>query len=761
MATKTLGFRLVLFFAGLLFATSIALLTAMFLAISNHAKSQVNANLDVAVKVFEEVRRGRQSLLLNAASVVTADFGFRGAVASDDRATITSALNNHADRIDAAMMAIVDLDGKVKASTLALDVSARLSMPAAVREQVLSQGAASSMATLGDTIYQLVWTSVDAPLPIAIAAVGFALDAEFANELKQITNLDISFVDNASSIQNPRVTTLSETEDRSQHTSRGYSLYQDQNSNIQVYLTDNINRVLDEFSPLKIQVASIALMALLLALLMGVLIANGLTRPLHHLVTIARDIAKGDYGRRIDIGSSTREVNQLVQAVAAMQHDIQQREDRIGYQASHDMLTGLLNRSRMAEVLDQKVEQKDSFYLVAMSVVNLREINDAFGHAVGDQCLIKVAERLNRSFSVSAHFGAGHYICVGEANLTRAVVETLQQELAIPFPIANIDVVINLNIGLVKFPDQAASSADIIRRVEIAVDAANQAENRIYYYHDGEEEAYITRLLLVEELRKELASDSTSLEMYYQPKLNLQTGKVQRMEALIRWIHPQRGFVPPDKFIPLAEQSGLINRLTEWVIIQVIEQVSRWNDQHCFLQVAINLSAQDIARAELLNIIDYQCKRCDVRPNQLAFEITESEIMRDPKQAIELLGRFRSAGFELAIDDFGTGYSSLSQLKLMPVSELKIDREFVMHLAEEPEDQTIVKSTIDLAHSFDLKLVAEGVEDEASLKLLSAWGCEWAQGYWISRPMPRNQVCDWLKGFQYPQCKDIDKQGGV
>ncbi len=771
MPSKTLSFRLAILIASLLLATTIALLASMWLAISDHANNQVDANLDVGVNIFEEVRSSKQIQLLNTAEVLTADFGFRQAVASNDVGTIESALINQANRINADMMAITSLEGEIISTTLPEISSRSMVVSPSIVQQILAEGIASSMTTIDGTIYQVVWTTVDAPIPIAVAALGFAMDLNLARELQQITNLDISFVDNATSVMLPRVSTLQDddypllaasTQDEimtwhspfdsyPHYKSRLHTLYQGDNTLIQAYLTDDINRVFSEFAPLQLQVGSIAALAISIALVMGVLFSRGLTRPLFQLIAIARDIAKGNYERRLEIASSTQEINELASAVSSMQEDIREREDRISYQATHDTLTGLFNRSLLTEFISEKIEQQKEFHLIAVNAANLRATNDTFGHAIGDECLKKIGERLNHFYTLNAHLGSGHFISISEGPLEDTAIELLQKELVLPYEVSKVQISLQINIGVVSFPYQADNTEDLIRRLEIAADYAHQSSNGIQYYRDGQEEEYILRLQLADELRQELAAEESTMQMYYQPKLNLPTGKVTRMEALIRWIHPDRGFISPELFIPLAEQSGLINRLTEWVIIQVIKQIAEWNVQHVRFQVAINLSAQDIARPELLDFIDLNRKQYSVDTDQLAFEITESELMADPKHAIVLLTRFRDAGFDLAIDDFGTGYSSLSQLKLMPVSELKIDREFVMQLAREKDDQTIVKSTIDLAHSFNLKIVAEGVEDEASLALLKAWGCEWMQGYWLARPMPGHELLPWLEALELPE----------
>ena len=255
---------------------------------------------------------------------------------------------------------------------------------------------------------------------------------------------------------------------------------------------------------------------------------------------------------------------------------------------------------------------------------------------------------------------------------------------------------------------------------------------------------YLYHLEVLKELKQALKSSQTELAMFYQPKLCLKTGQIGKVEALIRWNSKQLGFVSPELFILIAEQAGIINQVTDWVIDRVIHDVCQWQQSDINLQVAINLSVHDVANIDLLPRIIQQLEQAGLDKNNLAFEITESDLMKEPENAIEQLRAFRTYGFNLAIDDFGTGYSSLAYLKNMPVSELKIDKSFILNLEQHVDDQNIVQTIISLARRFNLEIVAEGVENEAALRLLHTWGCDWIQGYFISKPMASDQIQLWL-----------------
>jgi len=378
-------------------------------------------------------------------------------------------------------------------------------------------------------------------------------------------------------------------------------------------------------------------------------------------------------------------------------------------------------------------------------------VNDSFGQWVGDQCLRMISERLlhiAHDFQLTARLVGDEFLLVLPAPEHCDITpDQVQQMLKAPYAVQDLDVTLDFVLGVALWPADADGAADLIQKASIALDMARRSQLAVAYYERKVEEMHRQRLTLLADLKQALAADDGQLRMYYQPKVCARTLKANRFEALIRWIHPEQGFIPPDKFIPLAEQAGLINNLTDWIVEAVIKQISLWQQQSFQAQVAVNLSAQDLSRANLLDHINRLLQLYGVTPDAVSFEITESEVMRDADKAIALLNTFRTQGFKLAIDDFGTGYSSLSQLKNMPVTELKIDRSFVMQLDKMEDDQIIVRSTIDLAHSFDLEIVAEGIENADALSLLQQWGVDWVQGYHFSRPLPAADVLPWVQSF--------------
>jgi EAL domain-containing protein (putative c-di-GMP-specific phosphodiesterase class I) len=292
------------------------------------------------------------------------------------------------------------------------------------------------------------------------------------------------------------------------------------------------------------------------------------------------------------------------------------------------------------------------------------------------------------------------------------------------------------------YPDHAQDPDTLVQRAEVAMYLAKRRATDVSVYSSDLDRSSVRRLTLLGELRR--AIHEGELELHYQPSLDLRTGEVRSVEALVRWRHPEHGLLPPSEFIELAEISGLIGELTRWVLTEAVRAIRSWGQRGLTLRVAVNLSVRNLADATLVPWLGDLLDECGVDPSLVKLEVTESELMDDPAAAMELLEEVRTMGSSTSIDDFGTGYSSLAYLKHLPVDELKIDRSFVAGMVSADSDLTIVRSTIDLAHNLGLDVVAEGVEDVATLRRLAELGCDRAQGYFISRPVPAAACTIWL-----------------
>jgi predicted signal transduction protein with EAL and GGDEF domain len=362
---------------------------------------------------------------------------------------------------------------------------------------------------------------------------------------------------------------------------------------------------------------------------------------------------------------------------------------------------------------------------------------------------------VSRLGGLAARLTGGEFLWVPEAQVTLEQLNTVKRLLEQPVDTGDVTVPLRVVIGLVECPKHATTAEELFRRMNIVLDEAKKSCDLILYYDESFEQRYLRRLSIITELKKTLSDHPEELSLYYQPKLNLVSGVIDSAEALIRWTNRTLGFVPPDEFITVAEHAELIDRVTDWVISRAVEDIACFEQASVDVSVAINLSARDIIHPQLLSNVLAKLDSKKLSTHRLSFEITENDLVSDADRAVEYLQAFRDTGFHIALDDFGTGYSSLAYLKDLPIDILKVDKSFVLNLDTQHSDQKIVQSTLSLAHAFGLSVVAEGVENKATLSLLSEWGCKWAQGYYISRPIPADEFIDW-----YHQQSTTDKRVG-
>ena len=429
-------------------------------------------------------------------------------------------------------------------------------------------------------------------------------------------------------------------------------------------------------------------------------------------------------------------------------------EANLEHQALHDVLTDLPNRVLLQDRAQQSllVAQRGahSMALLLLDLDRFKEVNDTLGHHTGDILLKETAARLRHALRESdtiARLGGDEFAVLLPTADAAGAVETAQRLVAALEPSFDlegrrVDIRASIGIALADATDDTPDA--LMRRADVAMYAAKRSGSGYRLYDADQDENRPERLALIADLRQAVANGE--LEVHYQPKLDLRTGRIASVEALARWQHPVRGHVAPAVFIPLAESIGLIEQLTRWVLEAALKQCREWRDAGIELAVAVNVSMRDLHDPGLPDTIAGLLGMHGLVPDMLTVEITESTLMADPTRALAITGALSGMGVRLAIDDFGTGYSSLAYLRQLPIDELKIDRTFVGHLATNPDDGAIVRSTISLAHDLGLPVVAEGVEDRRAYELLAAYGCDVAQGYFISRPMPSADIVAFVRG---------------
>ena len=425
-------------------------------------------------------------------------------------------------------------------------------------------------------------------------------------------------------------------------------------------------------------------------------------------------------------------------------------------QALYDPLTGLANRSLLHDRIAQEIERckraGSSFGVALMDLDRFKEVNDSLGHGVGDELLREVGRRLKaavRSEDTVARLGGDEYVVVLHGLDTAGVAETATKLLAAldpPFHWQNQSIDLCASVGVSLYPAQCADASALLRCADIAMYVAKKSGKGHELYAPEQERTSRGNLSLRSELREAIQSDQLCL--HYQPQLDHRSQRVVGLEALVRWNHPQRGFMGPDAFITLAEEAGLIGALTHWVLRTALAQLVALQGQGHRLSMAVNLSARNLHDLDLPASVGALLSHSGVAAQDLCLEITESAVMANPGDGLRVLTELDRMGVSIAIDDFGTGYSSLAYLKRLPVDELKIDKSFVMDMVDNESDAVIVRSTIDLAHNLGLKVTAEGVETQQAWDALGALGCDRSQGYFMARPMAADKLEEWLRNAQ-------------
>jgi diguanylate cyclase (GGDEF)-like protein len=424
------------------------------------------------------------------------------------------------------------------------------------------------------------------------------------------------------------------------------------------------------------------------------------------------------------------------------------------YQANHDVLTELPNRKFLLESLDQVLAEADPGHgrrvgLFLLDLDRFKEVNDTLGHQMGDQLLCHVANRIKaalRPADMVARLGGDEFAVllpsIPDAAGATDVARRIQAALAEPYEFEGVLLELEASIGIALYPDHGANVSQLQRSADVAMYLAKDERSGIEVYSADKDQNSTTRLGLLGSLRQGI--DGGQLELHYQPKVALGSGAVVGVEALVRWRHPHRGLIFPDEFIPLAERSGLMHRLTAYVVDAALEQAARWWAVGLEIPVAVNVSARDLHGTLLAETVGRGLARHGLPASALRLELTERVLMSEPARVADTLGALERLGVQLSLDDFGTGYSSLVLLQRLPVSEIKIDRSFVQRLLTSADDTKIVRSIIDLAHALGIEAVAEGVETEEVWDLLDDLGCDSAQGWYASRPLPADRATEWL-----------------
>ncbi|MHA7925197.1 MAG: putative bifunctional diguanylate cyclase/phosphodiesterase [Marinobacter sp.] len=750
-----LGFRgrLIAAMISLVALVSLVIVALLMVYLFEDEKSRALEQLAIGERLTEEVIDRRTDLQLSRLSVVVQDFGFRSAIASRDPATIDSALENHSGRVGADFALLLDSQGEPLASTL------QRAFPDVTSEQLTSarrNGFTRSLRAIDGRGYEVLVTPIEAPGLRAWLVTGFAMDQPLAEVIARLSGTSVIFrakSDQTGSLSSFAATTRIDDNleqelagasgDANFIESAGYftriiNLGESEPAAIQAVLLISRDATLQNYYKRAVEIALLVTAILIFAILLALIIARNLGRPVLQLASYARAIGEGNTPEAPSVRAGG-ELTQLRNALRDMLSGLREREAQIRYAATHDDVTGLKNRNALMQDAAELFDKRGRGTLVGIRLNDLSDINDTLGLEFGDKVLIGIAKRLQQELPdvrILARTGGGEFLALipplpPEKASHR--IRQLHDRIESPLQVDQTPFSLRVTIVTMELPEDAADTDALRRRLNLTFEQAEAHPEPFTRYQPGQDESHLRELKLITDLHAAIMGDG--LHMNYQPKLNSQTGELVQVEALVRWIHPELGFISPEEFIFLAEQSGQIHDLTAHILQRVASDARRWHEQGVDAGVAINLSAMDLTWPALTRHIAETFHDWHHDLERVTLEVTESALMEDPEEAMATLNRLRALGVTLSVDDFGTGYSSLSQLRKLPVQELKIDKSFVLKLDSEPQDQLIVRSTIDMAHGLGLKVVAEGIENLEAWQLLQHWGCNLGQGFYLSRPV--------------------------
>ena len=619
--------------------------------------------------------------------------------------------------------------------------------------------------------YLLVISPVLAPDLIGWAAMGFALDDRVALEMARLMGVEVLFLATEGDDAKPYVASSLAESARPDPTAlmagadvnpflievQGDKLFTQKipmdtaSGKLTLVLQRSLSSALKPYTEIRDSMLAIGIVLMVIASLLSALLARSTTRPVEDLTKAAERLEAGDYSVIVPPASST-ELRQLARSFDAMRIAVADREATIRHQAAHDVVTGLPTRARIAETLEAMLlaaaKAQRAVAVCHVGLLQFQSIIGSFGHAAGDEVLCEVGRRLAPEAGLRgrvAHLGTGQFIVLlncssreQAAHDAHSIVERLRKS----FVYAGVSFQLESCIGVAVFPNDGAQAGELLQRSDLAMIRARDGAQAVGVYVSGDDEMHRHRLEILGELGH--AIDSNELELFYQPKVSVETRKAVGCEALIRWKHPQKGFILPGDFVPHAERSGAIRSLTQWVLRTAFHQLATWHRAQLLLDVSINISPVDLADPDFADSVERLLGASGVDASRVVLEVTESGAMKDMHNTQRIMEQLRVLGLRFSIDDFGTGYSSLAHLRRLPVDEIKIDRSFIQELEAGTADDVIVRSTINLGHDMHLKVVAEGVEIAASWNALATMGCDLVQGYFVAKPMPAKQFAEWV-----------------
>ncbi len=764
-------------FMALFVAVQVAVLASVHFMGTASVRETASAEVASGSKAFERLLELDAQRLIEGARLLSADTAFRETAASGDRSTLGPELAKHGKRIGSAVMLLIGPDRQVAAGTLAGEIGRRFSQPKLL-DRASARQQASALVSVGGQLYHLVVVPLlSPPQPAVWIAAGIRIDDRMAQEMRNLTGLEVTLLSrpaggqwkaNASTLPEPARSDLARDVGASRYSTTGsdgnaefgddaitrvIDLAPRADDGALAVLQRSLPAALETVRALEQWLALVTLLGIAATALLGLALARGIAGPLGEMTAAARRVAAGDCAP-IPIDRRKDEVGVLRTAFRAMQEGVAANMSKMTELAHRDALTGLTTKVLFGDRLEQAIAAgARAGTPVAVLVLNLDrfgDINETLGHSTGDMLLREVAARLRsvirRATDTVARLGGDEFAILMSGcrlNDAQRVAEAVARALEVRMTLDGHPVDVHPSIGVAVCPDHGHDPGKLLQRADVAMRAAKRDKLRIVTWDDRYEENGEKRLALMSDLKK--AVDNEELALIYQPRIALGESGEHFVEALVRWQHPQRGLVPPAEFVPLAEQTGYIRTVTQWVLGQAVAQCADWRSRGIPMNVSVNISACDLVDVDLPARLAQLFDKEGCAAQWITLEVTENAIVGEPGHALKNLERLHELGCKLALDDYGTGYSTLAYLRRLPLDELKIDKSFTMGMTTDASDALIVRSTIELAHKLGLAVVAGGVENEATLNELRALGCDAVQGFLVSRPLTADDVPPWVR----------------
>jgi len=778
LSPPRLSFRTKVVLLAVLLVTAIQLLTLLptLREVKFTLLEEADRRVEQAGRQFDEYMEHRTALLTQAVGTIVMDFPFRENVAEGDEPTIESVLRNHGDRAGMPIAAVFDLEGGHIAS---IGGGRSLWPGETIEKLAIDPSSEVPVTAIGYVDGQPVHTvtlSVNPSAPLGWATFGLPIDESFATEIKELTGLEVTVLRFGIAGKQFFATTLGndfrDVAYADMHPEQEGAIdsvrdagdwftqvrpYRENDNGIDVALQLSLTEALEPYRDARNQLVFLAALALLITLGTAIWLSRMVTRPVGRLVEAAQRMAEGIYSQPLVVRSHD-EFSVLAEGFNSMQRAIAKREQDIVHMAQHDSLSGLPTRDIIVGEIRHVTNDCDQLAVVNFVLHRFDELASSLGHRTADRLIQLVAERLRERLKPSqllGHLNRSEFVVVlPEADLAdaEAWVRELQSMLRAGLSIGDANISLQLRAGVSLYPEDGINASELLRCAGIARGDASHVQGSVGVYEAGQERRALELIRIVGDFPRALQQREIKVE--FQPKIDCTSLELAGAEALVRWDHPELGRLPPGEFIEAIEQAGGISQLTRWVLEETAATIASWRAKSLELAVSVNISADDLVDDYLLEHLGDLCARYSFEPRLLTLEITESAIMRDVDNALAVVAAIREQGFRISIDDFGTGHSALAQLKRLPVDELKIDKSFVLNIADQ-RDEAVVRTAIELAHKFGLTAVAEGVEDDACLARLRQLGCESAQGFYFSRSLPADQFDVWARRWSLGQGADI------